>query len=237
MSLRSGSQIRLGEWKSRSTQVGSASIADLQAPRSTARHSRRATSSVDRDAEPRQIPVEQQLDLDQIGVDVVGRQRVHDMRRDRYRVGQLLAVQRDQHVDRRRIALLDRRRRIAGHHRFGAEVLDDQQAVGQLGLVDLRRREAALAQPVRHRDERARCPRRDARWRCRACRRAPAGRPAGAASSSGWRAARRAAAARRSASRRRPGCAAARPCRSRWNRGSGGPPGCARRAPRRRRSR
>ena len=31
----------------------------------------------DRDAEPRQIPVEQQLDLDQKGVDVVGRQRVH----------------------------------------------------------------------------------------------------------------------------------------------------------------
>ena len=29
-----------------------------------------------------------------------------------------------------------------------------QQAVGELGLVDLRRREAALAQPVRHGDER-----------------------------------------------------------------------------------
>ena len=107
-----------------------------------------------RDAEPRQIPVEQQLDLDLIGVDVVGRQRVDDMRRDRDRARQLLAVQRDQHIDRRRIALLDRRRRIAGDHGLGAEVFDDEQAVGELGLVDLRGGEAELAQPVRHADER-----------------------------------------------------------------------------------
>ncbi len=63
-------------------------------------------------------------------------------------------MQRDQYVDRGLIALLDRRRRIAGHHGFGAEILDDEQAVGELGLVDLRSGEAALMQAICHSDKR-----------------------------------------------------------------------------------
>ena len=66
----------------------------------------------------RQVPVEQQLGLDQERVDVVGRQPMLDARRDRQRAGNRLAVDLDQHVDGGRIALLDRRRRIALDHAF-----------------------------------------------------------------------------------------------------------------------
>ena len=70
MPLRCGSQSRLGEWKSRSTQVGGDSIAGLQQlapqrpkrPRSVSRH---------RCVEPRQEPVQQELGFDQEGVHVV----------------------------------------------------------------------------------------------------------------------------------------------------------------------
>ena len=103
----------------------------------------------------RQVPVDQQLGLDQEGVEVVGRQAVVDARRDRQRrraTGWRCKL--DQHVDRGRIALLDRRRRIARDHAFGAEILQQQQAFVEVGRMDLRRRQAALAQRARHRDER-----------------------------------------------------------------------------------
>ena len=102
----------------------------------------------------RQVPVEQQLDFDELRLHVVDRQTMRDVRRDPHAGWHLLVVQRNQHIDRRGIAFRDRRRRIAGDDRFGSEILDQQQAVGDLGLEDLRRGVAKLAQPVRHRDER-----------------------------------------------------------------------------------
>ena len=108
-----------------------------------------------RDAEPRQIPVEQQLDLDQIGVDVVGRQRVHDVRRDRDRVAAAAGcaarpARRPPPCSAPRSAPADRRTPPA--RRRGPRGCSRPSV--KSACVDLRRREAALAQPVRHRDER-----------------------------------------------------------------------------------
>ena len=102
----------------------------------------------------RDVPVEQKLGLDQERVDVVGRHAVLDAGRHREGCGSRLAVQRDQHIDGSRIAFLDRRRRIAFHDALGAEILQQHQPFVEVGGVDLRRREAALAQRARHRDER-----------------------------------------------------------------------------------
>jgi hypothetical protein len=107
-----------------------------------------------RSAEPRQEPVEQQLRLDQEGAHVVIGNAVLDMRRDRQRVGKLQRVQRKQCIDRGLVALLDRGRRLAAHHALVAQVLDDQETLVEIGVVDDRGREAALAQPVRDRCER-----------------------------------------------------------------------------------
>ena len=82
------------------------------------------------------------------------RQRVLDMGRDWQHVGQELVVQGKEHVDRGLIALHDRGRRIARHHALLAQVLQQHEPVVQIGLVDLGRGEAALAQTLRHRHER-----------------------------------------------------------------------------------
>ena len=74
------------------------------------------------------------------------------MGRNRQGVGQLLFVQRKQHVDRGLVALLDRRRRVAAHHALVAEVFENQQAVIEIGVMDdraprsrIRRRPFAIA--------------------------------------------------------------------------------------------
>ena len=111
-------------------------------------------AAVDEAVAMRDVPVEQKLGLDQECVDVVGRHAVLDTGRHREGCGSRLTVQRDQHIDGSRIAFLDRRRRIAFHDALGAEVLQQHQPFVEVGGVDLRRREATLAQRARHRDER-----------------------------------------------------------------------------------
>ena len=73
-------------------------------------------ATANREPKPRNNQLDEQFGLDQISVEVVDRQRVHHLRRHRDGAGQLLAVQRDQHVDGSGVALLDRRRRVARHH-------------------------------------------------------------------------------------------------------------------------
>ena len=62
-------------------------------------------------------------------------------------------MHRDQHVDRRCIAVFDWTWRLALHHAFGAEVFEDQQALVQISLEDARRGQPETAQAVGHRDE------------------------------------------------------------------------------------
>ena len=151
--LRLGSQSRLGEWKSRSTQVGGMSIAGCSNARQSSRNCSRSAGSTSH-AEARHEPVEQQLGLDQERLDVVVRNPIFDMRRDHERVGQLHLMQRTQRVDRGLVAFLDGSRRIAGDHALVAQVLDEQQPLVEIGVQNGGRREAALAQSIRHRDER-----------------------------------------------------------------------------------
>ena len=85
--LRPGSHNKLGEWKSRSTQVGGASIAGCNSSRQSA--AKRSALGVGHGCvQPRQEPIEQQLSLDQEGVHVVMREAVLDMRRHRQNIGQ-----------------------------------------------------------------------------------------------------------------------------------------------------
>ena len=112
-----------------------------------------------------QIPVNQQFNLDHERVDLVTWQPVLAMRRDLQRLRQSAAMQCDQHIERGLVALLDRRRRIAGHNPFIAEILhDDEPGIG-VGVVDDRRRHAAREgrPPPPHRES---CSRRGGRWRC-----------------------------------------------------------------------
>ncbi len=74
------------------------------------------------------------------------------MRRDRDRVRERAGVEVQEEVRRRLVALVHRRRRIARDHPLVAEVLEDEQALVEIGVVDLGRREALLAQALRHRD-------------------------------------------------------------------------------------
>ena len=130
----------------------------------------------------RQVPVEQQLGLDQERVDVVGRQAVARRRaRPAARPATGWRCSATSSVDRGRVALLDRRGRIAATTRFAAEILEQQQPFGEIGVHGSPApRSRARARPAPSRRTASR-PRRDARSRCRACRRAPAARRAGAA--------------------------------------------------------
>src|SRR5215472_9482475 len=83
-----------------------------------------------------QEPVDQQLSFDQERVHIVGRNAIVQLRRDWQRVGQLLLMQREQHVDRDLIALLDRRWWLAADHTLVAEVLDDQKSLLEIRLIN-----------------------------------------------------------------------------------------------------
>ena len=103
----------------------------------------------------RQVPVEQELGLDQERVHVVGWNAIFDVRRDRQHIRQRLPVQMQQRIDRGLVALLDRRRRIALDHALVAEILD-------AAAVPVRDRHGGCPAPTspcavkarRHRDER-----------------------------------------------------------------------------------
>ena len=62
------------------------------------------------------------------------------MRCDRQYVGQLLLVQSEQRVDRGFVSFDDRRGWFAAHHALVAEILDDQETVGEIGVIDRGRR-------------------------------------------------------------------------------------------------
>ena len=162
------------------------------APRQSARNSRSAVLA-DRKPAMRDVPVEQQFDLDQESREVVGRDRVRGVRRaTAVSSAMACACSAASTSTASRIARVDRRRRRAGDDSLVAEILQQQKAL----FRDRRRRSPAprslrrAGRPPSRRT--ASRPRRDGRWRCRACRRAPADRPAGAARSSGSRACRRA---------------------------------------------
>ena len=73
-----------------------------------------------------QVPIEQELRLDQECVDIVMRQVIFDVRRHRQPFRQLSPMQRYQEIDRGFVALRDRRRRFAGNDALVAEILHDQ---------------------------------------------------------------------------------------------------------------
>src|SRR5215468_6771640 len=114
---------------------------------------RRARLLGDRRAEPRQVPVKEQLGFDQERADVVGRYLVLDVRCDRQRVRQPTVVQREQHVDDSLVALGDRRRRVARDQALLTQILEQEQPLFEIGVKDLRRRKALFPQPFRHRHE------------------------------------------------------------------------------------
>ena len=62
-------------------------------------------------------------------------------------------MQLGQQFGRHGVARFDRRRRLASHHQFVAEILDHCEACGAVGGKDRRRREAARAQAERHCDK------------------------------------------------------------------------------------
>src|SRR5947208_2811723 len=108
--------------------------ADIAACR---RADRAARSRPDWRATKRQIPVEQKLDLDQQRVDVIGRNRMSDQRRDRERGRKLELVERDEHVDRGLIALFDRSGRISRDDAVIAEILENDESFGEIDRIDL----------------------------------------------------------------------------------------------------
>ncbi len=132
-----------------------------------------------------QQPVRQQVDLDQQGVEIVARQSVVDAGLDRQHLRQRLHMQRRQQVGGglvacRRSAPADRRR--PPHRRRGLPAQRGQPRGRRRRSPAPITRARARRLPWRGTGSR---PRPDGRWRCRACRRAPAGRPAAAANSSG----------------------------------------------------
>ena len=82
------------------------------------------------------------------------RQAVLDMRRHGQHVRQAQLVQCQQHVDGALITLPDRRRWLAADHPLIAEILNNQETLIEIGVIDLRRREAMLPQAICHRHER-----------------------------------------------------------------------------------
>ena len=110
--------------------------------------------TINRAAAPRHVPVEHELGLDQQRVQVVGRQAMLDALGDRQRRGKFHPVQMGEHVDRRPIAVFDRRRRIGSDDRLAAEVFQDEDAGSKIRREDFGRGEAPIAQRTRHGDER-----------------------------------------------------------------------------------
>ena len=159
----------------------------LQALRATAprKSARVGRSTVDADA--RQVPVEQQLGLDQERVHVVGRQAIVEVAaRPAAPPAARWRVQRRQEIDR---GLVARARSAPADRRWTMRSSPRSSMMSEAVRRDRRAGSPAprgCGRAARRRARRtARCPRRDARWRCRACRRAPAGRRRGAANSSG----------------------------------------------------
>ena len=106
------------------------------------------------DVELRQVPIEQQVNFDEKGIHVVFRNPVIDTRLDRNHILQSFAVHFGEQTDRRFVASYIRCRRVAAHDHLVTKIFDDQQAGIAIGREDRRRRKAAAAQCVRHRDER-----------------------------------------------------------------------------------
>ena len=109
----------------------------------------------DHDAEPRQIPFEQELDLDQQRVHVVGRDLVLDMRRDRQHRRQLPcraapAARRPRSRSARRSAPADRLSTTPSLPRSSMISRPCCRSACRMSGAD----EALRAQPLRHRDER-----------------------------------------------------------------------------------
>ena len=154
MPCRSGSHSRFGEWKSRSTQVRSVSIAGLQrlAPH---RHIDRAGGVGNLGAERRQIPVEQQLGLHQhahrgrSAAACAGRAA----RPAACRAGAGRAARPARRPPRRSAPRSAPAARPATTNSLPRSSMISKPFV-DVGLEDLRRREAELAQPVGHGDER-----------------------------------------------------------------------------------
>ena len=107
-----------------------------------------------RHAAMRQVPVEQQLGLDQQRVDIVAGKAVVDLRRHGQRVRQVEFVQSRQHIRGDLVALGDRRARVLRQHAFLAEVLHDEQARVEVGGIDGGRGKTARLQAPRQRHER-----------------------------------------------------------------------------------
>ena len=117
----------------------------------------------------------------------------------------------------------------AQHHAaidVAAEVLHHREALREIVGLGPRRAVAAFARE-RHSPRSPRgCPRRDGRWRCRACRSSPAGHRAAPACPSGSPARRPGAASHSGGTRHRPRGSGARPCPARAGRESRGSRHC-----------
>src|SRR5262245_23346568 len=93
------------------------------------RAERRACLVIDGGAQPRQVPIEQELGLDQECLQVVTGNFVFEMRCDRQRAWELPAVQIGQHVDRGLVALDDWRWWIDADQALLAQVFDPQESL------------------------------------------------------------------------------------------------------------
>ena len=70
------------------------------------------------------------------------------LRRQRQGFGKRFAMQHGQHIGRGLIALGDRPRRIALDKTFAAEILGDQEAGFEIGVMDRRRRKPRSRKPL-----------------------------------------------------------------------------------------
>ena len=120
------------------------------------REENRAPALRGRRSHVHQIPVEQQLDLDQERIHIVLRQLVVEMRRTCSVSGSRRRCSDIKHIEGGLVARLDRRRRIARDDALFAEILHDDQSQCRVGLQDHRRRKIALAQGSRERHVRNR---------------------------------------------------------------------------------
>ena len=89
-----------------------------------------------RGAAIRQIPFEHQSDFDHHRVDVENRNRIGDLRRQWQSIGKRVAMQDGERIGGSLIAFGDRTRRLTLDKNFAAEILGDQEARIEVGVMD-----------------------------------------------------------------------------------------------------
>ena len=100
-----------------------------------------------------QIPVEEQLGLDQKSADVIAGDLIVDIRRYRQRVRKVDFMQLNECVHRQFVAHFERGRRIALDDFVRAEIFQNHKSVVEIGGEDLRGGESEVSQSICERDK------------------------------------------------------------------------------------